>query len=196
MENGKFETGASTAGANNLVLSVLSDGSVYADRLHCAWAELQGSSHRLSYKDIVNAEATKQRAQGSKFKPQEINEATKLIRADTLEHCLETLVSNYDNTRNICVSGRKWRDNVNGNTYFSCRVQIPQIGSPEYRIITIPFQYGYGEQWQAETISTLKNIGIVAKDTDNKYYREWPINWNFEGTMLKRDMYAGIYLSR
>jgi len=194
LENITFETGAKTAGANNLVLSVLNDGDVYRDRLHCGWAMLQGAAHgRRSFRGLANDEANKQRKQfGSKFKASEITEAGKLIEKDTIEHCLETLRDNYDKGQNVTVAARQWFDNASGNTYFSCRVYIPQTDTPSGRIINIPFQYGYGDQWQWEARRVLEAIGIIEKN--DKFYRELPINWNFEGVMLKRDMYEGIYI--
>ena len=194
MEKIIFESGATTAASNNLVLSVMNDGNAYRNRLHCAWADLQGANHGShSFRSMANYEAIKQRAEfGSKFKPAEITEAAKIIRDDTLQECIETLRNNYDASRSIIANGRKWRDNINGNTYFSVRLYIPQTDTPSGRIINIPFQYGYGDQWQWETRKVLENIGIIEK-TD-KYSRELPIEWIFDGVMLKRDMFDGIYL--
>lgn len=189
-----FETGAKTAGANNLVLSVLNDGAVYPDRLHCGFAMLQGATHRVSFREIVSAEALKQRLMGGKFKAAEISDAAKLVQAQTIQHCLELIRDNYDPSRNIEVTGRKWRDNINGNTYFSCWVRIPQIDIG-HRSISIPFQYGYGDQWQYEAVRTLRAIGLFADlDERTTLNLELPINFNFEGAMLKRFMYDGIYI--
>lgn len=190
-----FETGATTAAANNLVLSVLNDGAVYRNRLHCAWAELQGAKHGdYTFRSITNDEAIKQRRNfGSKFKAAEITEAAKIIRADTLQECTEALRNNYDASRNIIANCRKWRDNINGNTYFSVRLRIPQTDPAGfYRCVNIPFQYGYGDQWKWDTRKVLENLGVIEK-TD-KYSRELPIDWIFDGVMLKRDMFDGIYL--
>lgn len=201
-----FETGAKTAAANNLVLSVLNDGAIYQDRLHCGFAMMQGSTHRIflarilgtalildsrkSFRDLVTAEANKQRRMGGKFKAAEISEAANLVKAATIEHCLEFIRDEYNPLRLILANCRKWRDNINGNTYFSVLVQIP-CGADGYRRISIPFQYGYGDQWMHETMSVLSRVLCI--DAPN-WPREAPIAWNFEGVMRKRDMYKGIYL--
>jgi len=80
-----YETGATSLQSNNLVLSVLNDGSIYDDRKHAGFAMIQGSHHSLSFGDIVKAEVNKQRACfGSKFKPQHISEAIKLVQTQTM----------------------------------------------------------------------------------------------------------------
>src|SRR5574343_247350 len=116
MENKQiiFETGATNAASNNLVLSVLNDGQVYDDRLHCGFAMLQGSNHRLTFKDIVTNEATKQRQQGCKFKPQEITEAVKIIQKETIGDCLEVIRDAHCKGKDIIVNCRRWFDKANG----------------------------------------------------------------------------------
>lgn len=201
-----FETGATSAAANNLVLSVLNNGDVYKYRLHCGFDMLQGSSHRVSFKDIVTYEANKQRKQGSKFKPQEITEATKLIQADTILHCIELIKDNTNGV--ISASCRRWFDKVNGNSYFSVRIKFPNIdnkGNVTFKWITIPFQYGYGDQWKYEVINLLAKYSFIPplKKYDNgntaygylsDYERNGIVHWNDEGYGLKRNMYDGIYL--
>lgn len=67
---------ATTAAANSIMLSVLNDGTIYKDRMHCGFAMLQGSSHRMPFRDLANNEAIKQRREfGSKFRAAEISEA-------------------------------------------------------------------------------------------------------------------------
>lgn len=185
-----FETSATTAEANNLVLSVLNNGDIYQTRLHCARAALQGSSHReLTFKGLVTDEAVKQRKIGSKFRPQHITEAAKLVQADTIREVLEGYFKDWDG-QNIGVSGRKYWDKVNGNTYFSCRISIPHVNG--WHCFNIPLQYGYGEQWQFEAVNVLKSIGFFA-DME-RFNREYPINWTDNGYMNKRDAFEGLYI--
>jgi len=184
-----FETGASTHQANNLVLSVMNNGDVYKDRLHCGFALLQGSSHKISFLDITRNEANKQRLEGSKFTAGHIKEANKIIQALTLEECKESLLSQW-NKEHIIVTGRKWFDKVNGNTYFSCYVQVPTASG--FKSFNIPFQYGYGEQWQFEAVKVLKTLGFFADDSRQRW--ELPIVFSDQGTMLKRCMFKGIYI--
>lgn len=184
-----FETGATTEGANNLVLSVLNDGAVYEDRKHCGFAMLQGASHRMTFKDIAHAEAAKQRAQGCKFKPQEITEAAKLVQVETVKHCLEIIRDEWDG-ENIHCYGRKWFDKVNGNTYFSARIVIPTVAGSRW--VAAPFQYGYGDQWQWECRAILERMGF--SDMAKGYGSEKPLVFTFEGERLKREMYDGLYI--
>lgn len=185
-----FETGAKTAAANNLVLSVLNDGAIYQDRLHCGFALMQGSTHRASFRDLVTNEARKQRGIGCKFKAAEISDAAKIVQSMTIEHCLELIRDGYNPCRLILANGRKWRDNINGNTYFSVWVRIP-CGNDSYKSLTIPFQYGYGDQWTHETLQVLSRVLSISMPTRPS---EANVAWNFDGVMRKRDMYKGIYL--
>jgi hypothetical protein len=59
-------------------------------------------------------------------------------------------------TRAIHLSVRRWRDKVNGNTYFSARIYADGV-----LVATLPFQYGYGSQaeWCA-----LESIAGPAED--------------------------------
>lgn len=205
--NTQFETGATNSATNNLVLSVLNDGQVYQDRLHCGFAMLQGTNHRMTFKDIVTAEANKQRREfGSKFKPQEITEAVKLVKADTIEHCIELIKDNTNGV--ISASCRRWFDKANGNSYFSVKITFPNIddkGNVTFKWIAIPFQYGYGSQWQYEVINLLVKYGFIPPlkkyengNTDYGYLSDYEqkgiVYWKDEGYGFKRDMYDGIYL--
>ena len=46
---------------------------------------------------------------------------------------------------------KKWRDKINGNTYFS--VQITDLKNNE--TMKIPFQYGYGDHFKSITLNQL-----------------------------------------
>lgn len=185
-----FETGATSAAANNLVLSVLNDGNVYEDREHCGFAMLQGSNHHLSFRDLANNEAAKQRHQfGSKFKAAEISEAAKLIQADTIAHCLEIIREEW-NGENITCYGRHWWDRINGNTYFSARIVIPTASG--HRWVAVPFQYGYGSQWEWECRHVLARMGF--EGMADGFASEHPLNFEFQGLMKKSQMFTGLYI--
>jgi len=184
-----FETGATTHQANNLILSVMNNGDVYQDRLHCGFALLQGATHRISFLDITRNEAQKQRKEGSEFTAGHIKQASGIIQALTLEECKESYLNDW-NGEHIIVTGRKWFDKVNGNIYFSCWVQVPTEHG--FKSFNIPMQYGYGEQWQFEAVKVLKTMGFFADDTRQRW--ELPIVFSDQGTMLKRCMFKGIYI--
>jgi len=184
-----YDTGATSYQANDLILSVMNDGTVYQDRLHCGYALLQGSNHRISFLDITRNEADKQRMEGSKFTAGHIKQAQGIIQALTLEECKESYLNDW-NGEHIIVTGRKWFDKVNGNTYFSCCVQVPT--SSGFKSFNIPFQYGYGEQWQFEAVKVLKTMGFFLDDSRPRW--ELPIVFSDQGTMLKRCMFKGVYI--
>jgi len=184
-----FETGATSHQANNLVLSVMNDGEVYKDRLHCGFALLQGTSHRFSFLEITRNEASKQRLCCSKFTAAHIKEASGIIQALTLEECKESYLKNW-NGHNIIVEGLKWFDKVNGNTYFSCLVQVPTDSG--FKPFCIPFQYGYGEQWQFESVVVLRKLGFFKGDDRQRW--ELPIIFIDRGYMLKRATFQGLYI--
>lgn len=58
----------------------------------------------------------------------------------------------------LCVhlSVRRWRDRVNGNSYFSARV----IVDGETRLF-IPFQYGYGSHPETVACTAVREAGIL-----------------------------------
>lgn len=184
-----YETGAKTHGANNLVLSVMSDGAVYQDRKHIVYAYLQSASHRgMRMRDIVETEARKQRARGCRFSARDISEAASLVFAQTLRECIDTIVHEWDGNP-ILARGLKWFDRINGNTYFSARMQIPN--GRGWRIVDVPYQYGYGNQWQHECISVLRKMGFTLPESVPWY--ELPIQFSECVYARKRDMFAGYH---
>lgn len=185
-----YETGATTHGANNLVLSVMNDGAVYKDRMHVITAMLQGSTHgNHTIGTIVQNEARKQRLTGCKFPAKDISEAVKLITVQSIDHWKESIVSDW-NGEPITIEGRKWWDKINGNTYFSCRVSIPTASG--MRWFSVPFQYGYGDHWKHESVDVLRRVGFALPE--NSLMRELPINFDDGGYGLKRHMFEGKYL--
>ncbi|UZZ64577.1 hypothetical protein [Curvibacter phage PCA1] len=193
MNTQKFETGATSAPANNLVLSVMNDGNVYADRMHCGYALLQGANHKVKFIELVKNEARKQRAEGSKFKANEVSEAATLVQRQTIEHCLELLRDEYSGEK-ITIERRGWWDSVNGNTYWSTWITIPCNGELLIRQIAIPMSYGYGTQWQWDTVTKLHSIGFFPQwDKLKMSPNDLPVNFIDYGNGLKRNLYSGIY---
>ena len=190
MENTTFETGATTAAANNLVLSVLNDGAVYHDRLHIGFAMLQGASHKgMTFRDLANNEANNQRTSfGSKFKAAEISEASKIIQQDTLQECLDNIRVNW-NGEKVIITIRRWFDKVYGNSYFSALIQVPTKSG--FKSVTLPFEYGYGSHPEWAAIKACEKLGLFVKG--NKVNSDLPVVFHDQGYMLKRDMFDGIY---
>ncbi len=193
MNNHIFETGAKTAAANDLVLTVLNSAETNTDRLHCGFAMLQGTNHYTTFKELTKAAAAKNRKEfGSKYPAASISDAAAIIQKRTIADCLELIVDDCDKTKNIEITGRKWFDKVNGNTYFSCWISIPAKNGG-YKHITIPYQYGYGDQWKHEAISVLRKIGILP-DYKNGIYSDLNVNFNFDRYMRKNQMFTGVYI--
>jgi len=202
MPNAQFETGATNAASNNLVLSVLKDDKVYDERIHAAKRLLQGQDPIRSFRDIITSEANNQRQHfGDKFKPQEITEAAKIIQKESINNALELIRDKYEaeGKPTIAAYCRRWFDKVNGNSYFSVNLIIAG------NAINIPFQYGYGSQWQYEVIDLLEKYGFIPKipyyENGNKNYgrmsdyeREGIIHWEDQRYGLKRQMFDGLYL--
>ena len=61
-------------------------------------------------------------------------------------------------TDQVVISGRRWFDKKNGNTYHSCRVFLngELVGE-------VPFTYGYGDQWYQTGKEILINAGYWPK---------------------------------
>lgn len=189
MDNVKYETGASTHAANNLILSVANDGTVYRDRLHIAFAYLQSANHRnMRMRDIVAGEAAKQRKTGGRFSARDISEAADILWRQTLDHAL-ILIRDEWTGENIHVRGLKWWDAINGNTYHSVRMNIPSSAYASGRIVDIRMQYGYGDQWQWTAVDALRKMGFTIPE--NVPFTELPITWGDAPYTKKREMFAG-----
>lgn len=180
-----FETGASTHGANDLVLTVMHDGAIHADRCHIGFAMLQGASHRgMTFRGLCDDAARSMRQRfGSKYKPAEISEAGRIVESETIAHCLETIRDEYDGSTIVCTV-RRWFDSLNGNSYFTAWIVIPT--AEHYRSLIVPFQYGYGSQWEHVCADTVRKIGI---ENAPMRYIDAPYG-------CKRDLHVGgIYIS-
>ena len=65
--------------------------------------------------------------------------------------------------KTLDINARSWYDKVNGNSYFSAEIVL-DYGTETERRYFLPFQYGYGDHYQYETINELKR----QKEIDNK----------------------------
>ena len=62
--------------------------------------------------------------------------------------------------RTIHVSGRRWFERVNGNTYHTARVWVDGK-----EVEAVPFQYGYGDQYLQSAYEGLMESGTLPKLT-------------------------------
>lgn len=61
--------------------------------------------------------------------------------------------------RSLFIEGREWFDKVNGNSYFSARVWV------DGEIVgVLPFQYGYGNQYEYEAQKWLLSEGYLPQE--------------------------------
>jgi len=73
----------------------------------------------------------------------------------------------------------EWFDKQNGNSYHSCTITIGD------KLVYIPMQYGYGEQWKQTTMNWLIDKRIIA---DEGYATRDRIQWGSIVSGLKRDL--------
>jgi len=62
-------------------------------------------------------------------------------------------------TRSLFIEGREWFDKVNGNSYFSARIWVD--GG---QVAILPFQYGYGSQFEYEAQKKLLELGYLPQE--------------------------------
>jgi hypothetical protein len=72
--------------------------------------------------------------------------------------------------KTIDVSCREWFDKINGNSYFSARISV-NYGMKNQKLIKIPFQYGYGEQYLTETVKALLEAKLIQCDPMESLWR-------------------------
>lgn len=70
--------------------------------------------------------------------------------------------------KTIDIQAKEWFDKVNGNSYFAGQI-IVDYGMPSEKIFKMPFQYGYGTQYEQEAFDVLNKENI----TDKK--RKWEL---------------------
>jgi hypothetical protein len=66
--------------------------------------------------------------------------------------------------KTLDVAAMEWFDRVNGNSYFSVRVTI-NFGQPTEEKLYVPFQYGYGEQYEFVALDAVVKSGHLKTDT-------------------------------
>ena len=69
--------------------------------------------------------------------------------------------------KTIDVTAMEWFDKANGNSYFSGRVVV-DYGTPDEKVVYLPFQYGYGDHYLTEAASALDidagSLSIFCRD--------------------------------
>lgn len=98
--------------------------------------------------------------------------------------------------KTLDIIAKEWFDKVNGNSYFSARVTIDYGFAGTEKHFTLPFQYGYGSQYETEAVKVLHQADFITDCTVmqslSRYCRENNIilRSNIERGWKKRDVKA------
>lgn len=65
--------------------------------------------------------------------------------------------------KTIDINALEWFDKVNGNSYFAGTVTL-NYGLKDERQIVMPFQYGYGKQYEQEATGVLIRQNLIPAD--------------------------------
>ena len=74
--------------------------------------------------------------------------------------------------KSILITGRRWFEKTNGNTYFSAKAYIDGID-----VSKIEFEYGYGDQYLYEMFYQLEKEGLIPKFRNSEGYSPSPRIW-------------------
>jgi hypothetical protein len=96
--------------------------------------------------------------------------------------------------KTIDVQAKEWFDRVYGNSYFSGQVTI-NFGTKTAKTLYMPFQYGYGSQYEYAAMAKLIQSGIVHADDRTALFRFCDENnivlrRNMTDKCLKREVVA------
>ncbi len=96
--------------------------------------------------------------------------------------------------KTIDVNAKEWFDKLNGNSYFNAEIII-NFGLKNNRIITLPFQYGYGDHYRHMAFEAIKKELNCFKVIDCKisYWRAYEkyniiARHNLKTNCLKREL--------
>jgi len=62
--------------------------------------------------------------------------------------------------KTIDIQAKEWFDKVNGNSYFAGIITV-DLGLPTEKEFKMPFQYGYGLQYEQEAFTILRNNNLL-----------------------------------
>lgn len=181
-----------------LHLSVINNQETYNRRKHLALAHIEGAlsskDYRSLLRDIVcNIAANDKDRFGTKSTLSDIKAATDATMAHDTNHAWECF--DYASKSPIHATIRRWRDNVNGNSYFTALVHVPCTDGATLGFV-VPFQYGYGSHPEFTVWYTLIDKGILPDpgryDNGNRkgYLSDAPIVFEDQGFMKKNQMFG------
>lgn len=62
--------------------------------------------------------------------------------------------------KTIDIQAKEWFDKVNGNSYFAGLVTV-NYGMEDAKEFIMPFQYGYGRQYEQEAFKVLREANLI-----------------------------------
>lgn len=175
-----------------LALSVINDSASYSARRHAARRFLQCGDleqYRRDIRAVTNEAARRERASfGVKIKPADVTAQAREVADYMLRHECETIASQYPRETKCEAIIRRWFDKVNGNSYWSAIVRVPQRteSGDTFTLVRMPFQYGYGSHPEHAILSELKRLGILAQDASIAPADACPVTFDDRGYMPRR----------
>ena len=96
-------------------------------------------------------------------------------------------------TKTIDIQAKEWFDKVNGNSYFAGTITL-NYGTETEETFLMPFQYGYGSQYEQEAKAILTQFNKISTDYESlsNYCKRVGIilRKNIQRNSLKRDLKA------
>ena len=97
-------------------------------------------------------------------------------------------------TKSIDIQAKEWFDKVNGNSYFAGTITL-NFGTETEEIFLMPFQYGYGSQYEQEAKAILTQFNKISTEpfeSLSRYSQRVGIELNrsIQRGCLKRDLKA------
>lgn len=181
-----------------LHFSVINDGATYDRRCHLAFKNIEGSSTWLEYRrDIrglcVAAANSARETFGVRINSADMKTCTDEVAAYMITHAWECIDVKPETKIRAVI--RRWRDDINGNSYFSARVTVECTDGHE-RAFLVPFQYGYGNQPEWEVLRACINRGLIppCEHYPSGGIKDAPwhlFSFEDQGFMKKRQMFGG-----
>ena len=71
-------------------------------------------------------------------------------------------------TKTIDIQAKEWFDKVNGNSYFAGTITL-NYGTETEETFLLPFQYGYGDEYEHEAKAILTQFNKISTDYESLY---------------------------
>ena len=173
-----------------IALSVINDSATYPARRDAARRRLEGitdlEQFRRYIRAIVNDKAREERASfGVKIKPAEITAQALEVAEHALTHERECIRDGYSGARCLA-SIRRWKDKLNGVSYFVVWIRIPQV-SGSFAMIKVPFQNGYGSHPEWVAVDTLIGLGLFSR-ANHHMPGSYPVDFDDQGYMARKTL--------